>query len=150
MAMLYEVGKQEHAIVVYSTAHPLLVVQFVTCPADDGQSDSSDPVTTAAAPSGPPRQSSAINFNAALGNWALPARPSTAGNLLPPTSTAAARAASAFVKQQAGAKPSSVKVTHLMAGAVAYQQDLRPRSSDGILQRITVDRGPATGVSTID
>lgn len=133
----------------------LLVVQFVTCPAEDGQSDSSDPVTTAAAPSGPPRQSSAINFNAALGNWALPARPSTAGNLLPPTSTAAARAASAFVKQQAGAKlqaeqPSSVKVTHLMAGAVAYQQDLRPRSSDGILQRITVDRGPATGVSTID
>lgn len=26
------------------------------------------------------------------------------------------------------------------------QQELRPRSSDGILQRITVDRGPATGV----
>ena len=33
--------------------------------------------------------------------------------------------------------------------ASSQQQDLRPRSSDGILQRITVDRGPATGDRTL-
>ena len=119
------------------------------CLAEDGQSDSSDQVSTTVAQSGPPRQSSAINFNAALGNWQLPARPSTAGNLLPPTT--AANANLAHAKQQMGMRlqpdqHSGVKVTHLMSGSATYQQDLRPRSSDGILQRITVDRGPATGM----
>ena len=108
---------------------------------------------TAPAASAPPRQSSAINFNAALGKWALPARPNTAGgNLLPPAGTVLSSAASSAARQphmgtQAQADDrSSVKVTHLLSGTMTYQQDLRPRSSDGILRRITVDRGPATGV----
>lgn len=97
----------------------------------------------------PPRQSSAINFNAALGNWALPAHLS--GTLPPTGNTAASIVPAATKQQQAGAKlqvehPSGVKVTHLMSGSLTYQQDLRPRSSDGILQRITVDRGPASGI----
>lgn len=45
--------------------------------------------------------------------------------------------------------PGGVKVTHLMSGSMNFQQDLRPRSSDGVLQRITVDRGPATGVHIV-
>ena len=126
-----------------------LVVQWLGCGAEDEQSEGSDHVATA----GPPRQSSAINFNAALGKWALPARPNTAaGNLLPPAGSALSGAAPNAARQprtgaQAQTEESSgVKVTHLLSGTMTYQQDLRPRSSDGILQRITVDRGPATGI----
>lgn len=41
--------------------------------------------------------------------------------------------------QQAGGMPQTTP------GSDQQTQDLRPRSSDGILQRITVDRGPAIG-----
>lgn len=41
--------------------------------------------------------------------------------------------------------PQKVGQIGSMSVAGSQQQDLRPRSSDGILQRITVDRGPATG-----
>lgn len=41
--------------------------------------------------------------------------------------------------QQAGGMPQAIP------GSDQQTQDLRPRSSDGILQRITVDRGPVTG-----
>ena len=110
--------------------------------------------TAQAAPSGPIRQSSAINFNAALGGWDTPTRPASAR----PTHKVAA----AMPKAQPHVLQ-TMKVVHAqalsqqagsMAQAVSsseqHTQDLRPRTSDGILQRITVDRGPATGQTTLE
>lgn len=113
--------------------------------------------TAQAAPSGPMRQSSAINFNAALGGWNAPTRPLSAK----PTHKIAAAMPNVHT-----APPhvlQTMKVIHTqalsqqtgnMAQAVSsseqHTQDMRPRSSDGILQRITVDRGPATGQINLD
>ncbi|KAL3133781.1 hypothetical protein ABBQ32_008261 [Trebouxia sp. C0010 RCD-2024] len=100
----------------------------------------------------PVRQSSAVNFNASLGGWDGPARPTSAK----PTHKVAAAMSSVTLAQphalqslkavitpslpqQAGGMPQAIP------GSDQQTQDLRPRSSDGILQRITVDRGPVTG-----
>ena len=109
---------------------------------------SAEPAQVATA--GPARQSSAINFNAALGGWG----PST----VPPSAKPVHKAGLALASVKA-AQPSALQFTKAVtaqakqAGIVGQSvssseqtaQDLRPRSSDGILQRITVDRGPATG-----
>lgn len=98
-----------------------------------------------AAPSGPVRQSSAINFNAALGGWDAPPRPASAK----PTPKVAAAVTHALQSVHVTHSQALTQQTGSMAQAVSgneqHTQDLRPRSSNGILQRITVDRGPATG-----
>ena len=112
--------------------------------------------TAQAAPLGPMRQSSAIDFNAALGGWDAPTRPVSAK----PTHKIAAAMPNAHLAQPHALQ--SVKdidnqalsqQTRSMAQAVSsseqHTQDMRPRSSNGILQRITIDRGPATGQVTI-
>lgn len=121
-------------------------------PAEDDCAIAADLGETAA--TRPIRQSSAIYFNAALGGWggapAVPPRPASAR----PQHAAAAVPAAVKVAQSAAVQPQMGASTQLASqkmGQIASvtlsgsQQDLRPRSSDGILQRITVDRGPATG-----
>ena len=106
----------------------------------------------AQAPSGPVRQSSAINFNATLGGWDAPTRPTSAK----PMPKVAAAMSSLSLAQPHALQSMKAVITpalpqqagcmaHATSGSDHQTQDLRPRSSDGILQRITVDRGPATG-----
>ena len=112
------------------------------------------------------RQSSAIHFNAALGNWKAssqkPARGMQTPSAMPkasavPQSYAAQPASVAkAVPESYAAQPASgnkVEGRQTAGKGMAVAQsvssslsDLRPRSSSGIPQRITVDRGPATGV----
>lgn len=102
---------------------------------------------------GPVRQSSAINFNAALGGWGPPARLASAR---PVHKASAAALANVKIPQShvlqsmkavsLQAQPQQTSSTgQVVSGSEQHAQDLRPRSSDGILQRITVDRGPAKG-----
>lgn len=110
--------------------------------------------TGQAAASGPMRQSSAINFNAALGGWDAP-------TTAKPTHKVAAAMPNAHLAQPHVLQTMMVihpQALSQQAGSMAqavtssehHTQDLRPRSSNGILQRITVDRGPATGQTTLD
>ena len=134
----------EHLEMMHTPPHSL--------PAEDDGAIAADQAEAAA--TRPTRQSSAIYFNAALGGWggvpAVPTRPSSAR----PLHAAAAVPTAVKVAQGAAVQPhisASTQVTSQKMGQIAAvsvsgsQQDLRPRSSDGILQRITVDRGPATG-----
>lgn len=108
--------------------------------------------TAQAAPSAPMRQSSAINFNAALGGWDASTKPASTK---PAHNVAAAMPNAHLAQPHASQSIQNVHTQALsqqtgsMAQAVSsseqHTQDMRPRSSDGILQRITVDRGPATG-----
>ena len=118
------------------------------CYAEEGSTIAAD---LAEAATTPIRHSSAIHFNAAVGGWgntpAVPARPPSARHM--PAAPAAKTVQSAVVQPLATA---STAVTSQRVGQMgtvpvsSNQQELRPRSSNGILQRITVDRGPATGV----
>lgn len=104
----------------------------------------------------PIRHSSAIHFNAALGGWgntpAVPARPLSARHMpaAPAVPAAVKTVQSAAVQPLATASTAMTSQRVVQMGTVpvfSNQQELRPRSSDGILQRITVDRGPATGAA---
>ena len=112
------------------------------------------------------RQSSAIHFNAALGNWKAssqkPVRALQTPSAMPkaalvPFSHAAQPASAAkAVPESYAAQPASgnrAEGRQTAGNGIAVAQsvssslsELRPRSSSGIPQRITVDRGPATGV----
>jgi len=116
--------------------------------ADEGSAVAADP---AEAETRPIRHSSAIHFNAALGGWgntpAVPARPLSARHM--PAAPAVKSVQSAAVQPLATVSTAMTSQRVGQMGTVpvsSNQQELRPRSSDGILQRITVDRGPATGV----
>lgn len=99
--------------------------------------------------SGPIRQSSAVGFNAALGGWdaSISAKPTHKVVAAMPCVSLAQPHALHSVK--AVNTPALPQLTGCAAqatfGSEQQTQDLRPRSSDGILQRITVDRGPAKG-----
>ena len=122
--------------------------------AGDSTSIAAEPAQVASA--GPVRQSSAINFNAALGRWDPPARPASARIVHKGSAAALAnvkmsqphvlQSMKAISAQAQPQQPSSTG--QAVSGSEQHAQDLRPRSSDGILQRITVDRGPAKGQFT--
>lgn len=124
---------------------PVLVDHLVTA---TGSADISAE-TAQAAQSGPVRQSSAINFNATMQAWDTAARPISAKPVRKvaaaiPNADLALPHALKVVKTQALPQQTG-GVVQAVFGSEQHTQDLRPRSSDGILQRITVDRGPATG-----
>ena len=122
------------------------------CDAEEGSATAAD---LAEAETRPIRHSSAIHFNAALGGWgstpAAPARPLSARHMpaAPAVPAAVKTVQSAVVQPLATVSTAMTSQRVVQMGTVpvfSNQQELRPRSSDGILQRITVDRGPATGV----
>ena len=137
-----------HCTKLHSCSERSSVVAY----ADEGSAVAAD---IAEAETRPIRHSSAIHFNAALGGWgnapAVPARPLSARHMpAAPTVPAAVKTVQNAVVQPLATV--STAMTSQRAGQMgtvpvsSNQQELRPRSSDGILQRITVDRGPATGV----
>ncbi|DBB17337.1 TPA: hypothetical protein ACH3X3_014380 [Trebouxia sp. C0006] len=140
-------GDMHHPILGMKSPYRTFSVQ------EEGSATAAD---LAEAETRPIRHSSAIHFNAALGGWgstpAAPARPLSARHM------PAAPAVPAAVKtvQSAVVQPLATVSTAMTSQRVGQmgtvpvssnQQELRPRSSDGILQRITVDRGPATGAA---
>lgn len=124
----------------------------VVAHAEEGSATAAD---LAEAATRPTRQSSAIHFNAALGGWgnipAVPARAPSAKHMhaAPAVPAAVKTVQSPVVQPLATASTTMTSQRVGQMGTVpvsSNQQESRPRSSDGILQRITVDRGPATGV----
>ncbi len=122
--------------------------------ADEGSAVAAD---LAEAKTRPIRHSSAIHFNAALGGWgntpAVPARHPSAKHMpaAPAVPAAVKTVQSAVMQPLAAVSKAMISQRAGQMGTVpvsSNQQELRPRSSDGILQRITVDRGPATGVTS--
>ena len=131
---------------------PVHSAHCVVAYAEEGSAIAAD---LAEAATRPIRHSSAIHFNAALGGWgnapAVPARPPSARHMpaAPAVPAAVKTVQSAAVQPLATASTAMTSQRVVQMGTVpvsSNQQELRPRSSDGILQRITVDRGPATGV----
>jgi len=134
------------------TAPAAFLFRALMCDAEEGSAIAAD---LAEAATRPIRQSSAIHFNAALGGWghtpAVPARPLSARHMpaAPAVPAAVKTVQSPVVQPLATASTTMTSQRVGQMGTVpvsSNQQESRPRSSDGILQRITVDRGPATGV----
>lgn len=133
-------------------SHCTNCIRALMCDAEEGSVPAAD---LAEAETRPIRHSSAIHFNAALGGWgntpAAPARPLSARHMpaAPAVPAAVKSVQSAVMQPLANASTAMTSQRVGPMGTVpvsSNQQELRPRSSDGILQRITVDRGPATGV----
>ncbi|KAL0039906.1 hypothetical protein WJX77_011300 [Trebouxia sp. C0004] len=134
-------GDMHHPILGMKSPYRTFSVQ------EDGSATAAD---LAEAATRPIRQSSAIHFNAALGGWgntpSVPVRPLPGTNMHAAVKTVQ----SAVVQPLATSSTAMLSQRVGQTGAVpvsSNQQELRPRSSNGILQRITVDRGPATGAA---